>query len=96
MAKSRKNINIKNISNKTKNLLKTIGKTTKKTIPVVGKSLKTIGSTVSNVAIKSAPVVKKGAENVLGALQTGFNLGVKGVKSLANKSKSKSKKRRHH
>ena len=81
MAKSRKNRSIKN---KTGKFFKTIGKTTKKAVPVIKSGLKTIGT-------KSAPIVKKGAETVYGALKTGFDLGVKGIKTLAKKSK----KRRH-
>jgi len=84
MAKSRKNRSIKN---KTSKFFKTIGKTTKKAVPVIKSGLKTIGT-------KSAPIVKKGAETVYGALKTGFDLGVKGIKSLA-KSAKKSRRRRH-
>ena len=83
MAKSRKNRSIKK---KTSKFLKTIGKTTKKAVPVIKSGLKTIGT-------KAAPVVKKGAETVYGALKTGFDLGINGVKSLA-KSAKKSRKRR--
>jgi hypothetical protein len=84
MAKSRKNRSIKN---KTSKFLKTIGKTTKKAVPVIKSGLKTIGT-------KAAPIVKKGAENVYGALKTGFDLGVNSIKSLAKSAKN-SKKRRH-
>ena len=83
MAKSRKNRSIKNKSTK---LIKKIGKTTKKAVPVIKSGLKKIGT-------KAVPIVKKGAENVYGALKTGFDLGVKGIESLA-KSAKKSKKRR--
>lgn len=81
MAKSRKNRSIKN---KTSKFFNTIGKTTKKTVPVIKSGLKTIGT-------KAAPIVKKGAEDVYGVMKTGFDLGVKGIKTLAKKSK----KRRH-
>ena len=83
MAKSRKNRSIKN---KTSKFLKNIGKTTKKTVPFIKSGLKTIGT-------KSAPIVKKGAETVYGALKTGFNLGINSIKSLT-KSAKKSRKRR--
>jgi hypothetical protein len=82
MAKSRKNRSIKN---KTSKFLKTIGKTTKKAVPVIKSGLKTIGT-------KAEPVVKKGAETVYGAIKTGFDLGVNSIKSLA-KSAKKSKRR---
>lgn len=81
MAKSRKNRSIKNKSTK---IIKKIGKTTKKAVPVIKSGLKTIGT-------KAVPIVKKGAEDVYGALKTGFDLGVKGIKTLSKKSK----KRRH-
>lgn len=81
MAKSRKSRSIKNKSTK---IIKKIGKTTKKAFPVIKSGLKTIGT-------KAAPIVKKGAEDVYGVIKTGFDLGVKGIKSLAKKSK----KRRH-
>ena len=84
MAKTCKNRSIKNKTNK---FLKTIGKTTKKAVPVIKSGLKTIGT-------KATPIVKKGAEDVYGALKTGFDLGVNGIKKLA-KSAKKSKKRRH-
>ena len=64
MAKSRKNRSIKN---KTSKFFKNIGKTTKKAVPVIKSGLKTIGT-------KAAPIVKKGAEDVYGALKTGFDL----------------------
>ena len=84
MAKSRKTRSIKN---KTSKFLKTIGKTTKKAVPVIRSGLKTIGT-------KAAPIVKKGAEDVYGALKTGFDLGVNGIKSLAKSVKKSRKKRR--
>jgi len=84
MAKSRKNRSIKN---KTSKFLKTIGKTTKKAVPVIKSGLKTIGR-------KAAPVVKKGAETVYGALKTGFDLGINGMKSLAKSTKKSRKSRR--
>ena len=77
MAKSRKTRRIKN---KTSKFLKTIGKTTKKAVPVIRSGLKTIGT-------KAVPIVKKGAENVYGMLKTGFDLGVKSFAKSAKKSK---------
>ena len=92
MTKSRKNRSIKN---KTSKFLKTIGKTTKKAVPVIKSGLKTIGT-------KAEPVVKKGAETVYGAITTGFDLGVKGAKTVASgvskmtkKKRSNRKSRRH-
>lgn len=84
MAKSRKTRSIKN---KTTKIIKSIGKTTKKAVPVIKSGLKTIGT-------KAVPIVKKGAEDVYGVIKTGFDLGVTGIKKLEKTSK-KSKKRRH-
>jgi hypothetical protein len=77
MAKSRKHRSQKNHK---RNLLKSIKKTTKKVIPAVSSGLKTVGKTVTIAAEKSAPVVEKGISGVYGALATGFDMGVKGVK----------------
>ena len=85
MAKSRKN-----------NILKSVEKTSSKVLPVVDKSLKKIGTTSKDVAKKSLPVVEKGVSAVYGTMATGFNLGVKGVSSVA-KGMTKSKRtKRHH
>jgi hypothetical protein len=83
MAKSRKN--------RSSGMLKKIKKTTVSALPVVGKGLKDVGVLAKGVAVKSAPVVEKGVSSVYGTLATGFNLGEKGVKSVA---KGVSKRRR--
>ena len=96
MAKSRKNRSIKN---KTSKFFKTIGKTTKKAVPIVKSGLKSVGSTVKNVAIKSAPTVNKGLEGVYGALATGFDMGIKGVSKgvkTVSKMSKKNRSKRHH
>ena len=80
MAKSRKS-----------NVMKTIKKTASKTLPVVDKGLKKVGSTAKDVAEASIPIVEKGVSVVYGTMATGLDLGVKGVKSVA---KGVSKKKR--
>ena len=87
MAKSRKN-----------NILKSVEKTSSKVLPVVDKSLKTVGSTAKDVAKISLPVVEKGVSAVYGTMATGFNLGVKGVKEVSSvaKGKTKSKRSKRH
>ena len=77
MAKSRKN---KSTKNKTSKFFKTIGKTTKKAVPIVKSGLKTIGS-------KAGPIVKKGAETVYRAMKKGFDLGIKSLTKSSKKSK---------
>jgi hypothetical protein len=83
MAKSRKS--------KSNTLSKTIQKTANKTLPVVDKGLKKVGTTAKNVAEVSIPVIEKGVSTVYGTMSTGLDLGIKGVKSI---SKSMSKRRR--
>jgi hypothetical protein len=83
MAKSRKN--------RSSSILKKIKKTSASALPVVGKGLKEVGVLAKGVAVKSAPVVEKGVSSVYGTLASGFNLGEKGLKSIA---KGVSKKRR--
>uniref|UniRef100_A0A6C0IFQ6 Uncharacterized protein n=1 Tax=viral metagenome TaxID=1070528 RepID=A0A6C0IFQ6_9ZZZZ len=83
MAKSRKNRSTKNNTSK---FLKTIGKTSKKAVPLIKSGLKTIG-------VKATPIAKKGAKDLYGALKSGFDLGIKGINSLT-KSAKKSRKRR--
>lgn len=75
MAKSRKS--------KSNTLEKTIQKTANKTLPVVDKGLKKVGTTAKNVAQASIPVIEKGVSAVYGTMSTGLDLGVKGVKTIA-------------
>ena len=84
MAKSRKN-----------NILKTVTKTSNKVLPVVDKGLKTIGTTAKDVASSSLPIIEKGVSVVYGTMATGFNLGVKGVKSVS-KGMTKGKRSKLH
>lgn len=81
MAKSRRN--------RKSNILKNVKKTTMETLPVVDKELTKIGVLAKGVAVKSAPVVKKGVSSVYGTLATGFNLGEKGVKGFTRNRRSK-------
>jgi hypothetical protein len=91
MSKSRK-------SSKKSFSLKKIKNTTQKVLPVVNKGLETIGKTTKNVVIKSKPYVEKGVSVVYDTLATGFNLGIKGAKSVANKMQKsrKNKSRKSH
>ena len=88
MTKSRKN-------SKKHGTLKKIMKTTEKAIPVIGEGLKTVGNTAKVAVVKSAPIVEKGASVVYGTLATGFDMGIKGVKTVAKGvSKKRSSRRR--
>ena len=70
--------------NKRSSIFKDMTKTSNKAIPVIRKGLNTIGRTTTSVAKKSAPFIEKGVANVYGTLATGFDLGVKGAKNVAN------------
>ena len=74
---------------------KKIMKTTERAIPVIGEGLKTVGNTAKVAVVKSAPIVEKGASIVYGTLATGFDMGIKGVKTVAKGvSKRRSSRRR--
>jgi len=85
-----------------KTSLKNFGKDIKKTIPVVGKGLKKLGTSAKDVAVKTAPVVEKGVSVVYGTMAKGFDLGIQGVRSIAKgiskrkRSKRGSKRTRRH
>ena len=85
MSKTRKN---------RKGFFKKITRTSKKAIPVVKTGLKTIGKTAKVVAVKAVPIVKKGVSKVYDTILSGFDLGVKGVKSLSSKSRRTKSRRR--
>lgn len=76
-------------------LVKSISKTASKTLPVVNKGLKTVGSTAKNVASASIPVIEKGVSAVYGTMATGLDLGVKGAKTIASGIKGKHSRRRN-
>jgi len=84
----------KSHKSKKSSILKGLKKTTSKVVPIVESGLKSVGSTVKTVAIKSAPTVNKGLEGVYGALATGFDMGIKGVKKGVSKVSKITKKRR--
>jgi hypothetical protein len=87
----------------------TLTKMTKTALPVLGKGLKTVGHTAKGVLVKSAPIVENGASAVYGTLATGFDMGIKGAKTVAkgiskktrsgrkrkNKRKTRKNKRNH-
>ncbi len=75
-------------------VIKSFKKTASKTLPVVDKSLKTVGSTAKNVASASIPVIEKGISTVYGTMATGLDLGVKSARSIAS-GMSKRKRTKH-
>jgi len=72
-------------------------KSIKKTLPIVDKSLTTVGSTAKTVAKESIPIIEKGVSAVYGTMSTGLDLGVKGVESVAKtvSKRGRSRKSRH-
>jgi len=82
---------------KRQSTLKKMMKTTERAIPVIGEGLKTVGNTAKVAVVKSAPVVENGASIVYGTLATGFDMGVKGAKTVAmGVSNRRSSRRRKH
>jgi hypothetical protein len=78
MGKSRKDSIIKNMKT-----------TATEALPVVNKSLTKIGTAAKDVAEASIPVVKQGVSSVYDTMATGLDLGVKGVKSITKRLKSR-------
>lgn len=76
-------------------LIKSITKTTEKALPIVDKGLTTVGNTAKKVAETSAPVIEKGVSAVYGTMATGFDLGVKGAKTVAKGITKKRHSKRH-
>ena len=85
----------KSRSSRKSGLLKSLKKTSSKAVPIVKSGLKSVGSTVKTVAIKSAPTVNKGLEGVYGALATGFDMGIKGISKGVSKMTKKTRTRSH-
>lgn len=84
---------------KRQSTFKNMMKTSERAIPVIGEGLKTVGNTAKVAVVKSAPVVENGASIVYGTLATGFDMGVKGAKTVAkgitNRRSSRRKRRTH-
>jgi hypothetical protein len=79
-------------TSKSSKMMKSIKTTTEKALPVVNKTLTTVGETTKDVAVKSVPVIEKGVSVVYGTLATGFDLGIKGATNVAKGVKKLSKK----
>ena len=66
----------------------------KNTSKSAARGLKKVGTVTKNVITSSAPIVEKGVSKVYGTLATGFDLGVKGAKSVASGVTKMSKRKR--
>jgi hypothetical protein len=71
-------------------IIKNIGKTTKRVLPIVKNGLSKIGQNVKVAATKSEPAIKQGFKSIYGTLATGFNMG---VNKLSTFGKSGAKRR---
>ena len=90
MAKTRKN--------RGSNLMKTMKKISNTALPAVDKGLKSVGKATKKVASVSIPIVEKGVSAVYGTMAKGFNLGVKGAKSVVSRRRrgGASRSRKNH
>lgn len=80
---------------KNTSIVKTIEKTSKTALPIVNHSIESVGSSAKSVVVHSAPVVEKGVSAVYGSLATGFDLGVKGAKTVAKGVQNLTKRKKH-
>jgi hypothetical protein len=71
-------------------IIKNIGKTTKRVLPIVKSGLSKIGENVKVAATKSEPAIKQGFKSIYGTLATGFNMG---LNKLSTFGKSGAKRR---
>lgn len=78
--------------------MKTMKKISTTALPAVDKGLKTVGKATKKVASVSIPIVEKGVSAVYGTMAKGFDLGVKGAKSIISRRRrtSRSRKSRRH
>ena len=86
----------KSSRNRKSSFLKNIKNTSSKALPVLGKGLETVGTTAKHVAVDSAPIIERGVSTVYGTLASGFDLGVKGVKSTFKNRTKRNHRRRSH
>jgi hypothetical protein len=68
------------------NIIKNIGRTTKRVLPVVKTGLSTIGENVKYAANKSEPTIKQGFKSIYGTLATGFNMGLNKLSTIGKSS----------
>jgi hypothetical protein len=84
----------KSLRKRASSFVKRSSETAEKALPVVNNNLKNVGVTAKNIAKETFPVIEKGVSAVYGTMATGFNLGLKGAKSVASGVKSVTSKRR--
>jgi|688.fasta_scaffold748949_1 hypothetical protein len=74
-------------------IIKNIGKTTKRVLPIVKTGLSKIGENVKVAATKSEPAIKQGFKSIYGTLATGFNMGLNKLSTLGKSSAKRRGKR---
>jgi hypothetical protein len=79
-------------------LINSIRKTSEKSLPIIDNNLRKVGIAAKTMTEKSLPILEKGVSVVYGTMATGFDLGVKGAKSVATGVKKITKRKRvkHH
>jgi hypothetical protein len=84
--------------NRSTSIYKKLKNTTSSAIPLVDKGLTSVGMTAKGIAYKSKPILEKGVSALYGTIASGFDLGVKGTKSVAKgvNSLTQKKHRRRH
>jgi hypothetical protein len=81
-------------SRKTKSsVFKTITSAPGKALPLVNSGFNTVGNVAKDVAETSIPVIQTGVSTVYGTMANGFDLGIKGVKTVARGVNLNTKKR---
>lgn len=84
MAKSRRN--------RGSRILKNVVNTSRNVIPSIYSGLNNVGNAAKGVTKKTEPLVEKGVSTVFGTLATGFDLGLKGAKTVASGVKTVAKR----
>jgi len=83
---------------KNRGFFKKITRTTTRAIPIVASGIKNVGTNVANITLKSRPKIEKGLGTLYNGVLTGFDLGVKGIKTgvnvITNNSLSKTRRNR--
>lgn len=69
-------------------------KITKKAVPVVTQGLKTVGRVTKTAVVKGAPYVEKGVAGIYNTMATGFDMGIRGAKTIMKRKNVRSTRRR--
>ena len=81
-------------SSGSKKFFRKVKRVTKKAVPVVTQGLKTVGTVTKTAVVKGAPYVEKGVAGVYDTLATGFDMGIRGAKTIMQKRSMRRTRRR--